>query len=405
MNIQQGGLEFPVNRTPRATASADAGVASTMGTASKRDPRIDVLRGLALLMIFVDHIPGNLLGLITLRNFGFTDAAEVFVLLAGFSSVLAYDRVFKRDGVCGGLRRVAIRLARLYLFQIGLVLTTLVIGFAWITHYGLEPTVFRQILESSVAGLAHAVVLHAVPAYLDILPLYIVLLAGFPLIYLGLRKKPWLTLGVSATFWLATNLDATFNLPNWMGGGKWFFNPFAWQLLFTIGAASALFGANRGGALPRVTWLTWLCVAYLTFAFLQSAPWLDWNLPNLRPFAMAWPSKTHLGLLRLLDISALAYLVFSSDRLRALSGRRWLRPLTACGRHSLEVFATGCVLALLGRLLFRSHGSGLELQIAVNAVGVATLFLVGWRLDRARRMQRAQSAAQRGCFIQTACAA
>jgi OpgC protein len=48
---------------------------------SKRDPRIDVLRGMALLMIFVDHIPGNVLSLVTLHNFGFSDAAEVFVLL------------------------------------------------------------------------------------------------------------------------------------------------------------------------------------------------------------------------------------------------------------------------------------------------------------------------------------
>jgi hypothetical protein len=74
--------------------------------ASKRDPRIDVLRGIALLMIFVDHIPGNTLGLVTLHNFGFADAAEVFVLLAGMSSMFAYGRVFERDGALGGLRRI-----------------------------------------------------------------------------------------------------------------------------------------------------------------------------------------------------------------------------------------------------------------------------------------------------------
>ncbi len=58
--------------------------------ASKRDLRVDVLRGISLLMIFIDHIPDNSLGLVTIHNFGFSDAAEVFVLLAGFSSMLAY---------------------------------------------------------------------------------------------------------------------------------------------------------------------------------------------------------------------------------------------------------------------------------------------------------------------------
>jgi hypothetical protein len=63
-----------------------------------RDPRVDLLRGVALLTIFVDHVPGNLLGYLTFRNFGFSDAAELFVVLAGFSSMMAYGGAFERDG-------------------------------------------------------------------------------------------------------------------------------------------------------------------------------------------------------------------------------------------------------------------------------------------------------------------
>jgi hypothetical protein len=66
--------------------------------ANDRDLRIDFLRGLALLFIFIDHIPDNGLAHFTLRNFGFADAAEVFVLLAGFSAVLAYKRSFPGPG-------------------------------------------------------------------------------------------------------------------------------------------------------------------------------------------------------------------------------------------------------------------------------------------------------------------
>src|SRR5476651_1263924 len=102
--------------------------------ASKRDPRVDVFRGLALLMIFVDHIPNNALSLVTIRNFGFSDAAEIFVLLAGFSSMTAYGGVFERDGAGSGLRRIFLRLTRLYLVQVGLLFITLGVVLIWTTH-------------------------------------------------------------------------------------------------------------------------------------------------------------------------------------------------------------------------------------------------------------------------------
>ena len=59
-----------------------------------RDHRVDALRGAALLMMFVDHIPQNLLNRFTMRNVGFADAAEGSVLLAGYASWLAYGRSF-----------------------------------------------------------------------------------------------------------------------------------------------------------------------------------------------------------------------------------------------------------------------------------------------------------------------
>src|SRR5271157_4567930 len=91
-----------------------------------RDSRVDALRGIALLMIFIDHVPGNVLSLVTLRNFGFADSAELFVLLAGFASMVAYGGSFDRNGVLHGLRRVLMRCLRLYLFQALLLAAVLV---------------------------------------------------------------------------------------------------------------------------------------------------------------------------------------------------------------------------------------------------------------------------------------
>ena len=352
---------------------------------SKRDPRVDVFRGMALLMIFVDHIPNNALSLVTIRNFGFSDAAEIFVLLAGFSSMLAYGGVFDRDGANSGLRRIFLRLGRLYLFQVGLLLITLGVVLIWTTHYQMQPRIVAPILNAPIAGLAHALTLHAVPSYLDILPLYIVVLAAFPLIYVGMRKNLSLTLGVSAALWLAANLGGNLNLPNWIDGKSWTFDPFAWQFLFTFGAALATVSTAHDGALPRAKWFAWLCGAYLGFAFVVSAPWAAWHLPSLQSLTMPTPDKTHLDVLRILDMLALTYLILSSTRLRILAGSRSLRLLEACGRHSLEVFAVGCVLALFGRLLFRTFGTGLAMQIAVNAVGLSIMCLVVLWLERRRR--------------------
>ena len=175
-----------------------------------------------------------------------------------------------------------------------------------------------------------------------------------------------------------------------MDGREWFFNPFAWQFLFTIGAALAMVVAVHGGTLPRARWLAWLCAAYLGSAFLESVPWVDWHLPDLRPFALPPPDKTRLAALRILDILALAYLLLTSAWLRAPAARRIFRPLEACGRHSLEIFALGCILALFGRLVFRTYGAGLDSQIAVNAFGIAMMLVLGMWLEKERMRARAR---------------
>jgi hypothetical protein len=351
---------------------------------SKRDPTIDVLRGAALLMIFVDHSPGNVLSMATLHNFGFSDAAEVFVFLAGMSAMLAYGKGFERNGAFAGLRRIIRRCARIYFFQIGLLLTTLIVVPLWTTHYQLQSNCFGLILDTPVSVFIRGLLLQALPSYLDILPLYLALFAAFPLIYFGLRFNLWLTLTLSATLWLVANLDPDLNFPNWINHSHWFFDPFAWQFLFTFGAVFASLGAANKGALPRIRWIAWLCVVYLGFAFLEAAPWAQWNLPDLRPFALATPDKTLLAPLRLLDILSFAYLLFSVDQLRAFANWKIFRPLEVCGRHSLEVFAVGCIGALFGRLLFRTHGVGLETQVAINVVGISMMCLIGLWLEKGR---------------------
>jgi hypothetical protein len=327
-------------------------------------------------MIFVDHIPGNVLSFATMHNFGFSDAAELFVLIAGMSSMLAYGKAFETEGAVTGFNRIIRRWMRLYVIQIGLFLTTLVVVFAWSKYYNIEPTIVRPFLDDPLSGIVHGLALRAVPTYLDILPLYLALFAAFPLIYAGLRVAPLLMIGVSAALWAAANAEPSLNLPNWADHGYWFFNPFAWQFLFTIGATLGMSLAACGGELPYLRSVVWLSTAYLIFALLQSAPWATWHLPDLRLITIAPPDQTSLAPLRLLNILALAYLILSSTAVRVIAGWRLFRPVDLCGRHSLEVFATGCVAALFGRLLFRTFGHDLWLQLPVNTAGFAAMWAV-----------------------------
>lgn len=214
--------------------------------------------------------------------------------------------------------------------------------------------------------------------------LHIFLFATFPLVYFGLKASPAATVAVSASIWLAANLYSDLNLPNWITGAGWFFDPFAWQFLFTIGAALAIVSTRFGGNLPRIRWLVWSCVFYLIFALLEGATWRDWNLPDLRSIRIAPPDKTHLHVLRLLEMLALTYLVLSSAAFRAFVRHSVFKPIEACGRQSLEVFAAGCAFALFGRLLFRTYGEGVGIQVAVNLAGLAAMFSLALYLEHWR---------------------
>ncbi len=359
-----------------------------------RDPRVDLLRGIALLMIFIDHIPDNRLGYLTMRNFGFADAAELFVVFAGFSAMAAYGRTFERAGARAGIVKVLMRCLKLYEVQVGLLIVTLCVVKLWTGLNGTQSLILGPMLKDGLSGALRGVTLEALPAYLDILPLYLVLLALFPLVYWGLRRSLAATVCVSALIYVSANVWHI-NLPNVVDTsvrGAWFFNPFAWQFIFVIGAALATV-TTRDGELPWHPGIALACLAYLLFAMVAAAPWQLW--PN--DWAGGLPleilgnnPKGYLTPLRLLNGVAVVYLALTSLTLRRFCGLMFLRPVIACGRHSLEVFALGSLMALFGRLAFRSLGTDWHIQLIVNAVGMVSMVALALTLDRRRRRAKAR---------------
>ena len=348
-----------------------------------RDSRVDALRGIALIMIFIDHLPSNPLSLVTLHSFGFCDAAELFVLLAGFSSMVAYGGSFDRNGVVIGLRRVFLRVVRLYLFQAVLLLVVLVGG--WLRDFAIEPEGIVPYLRDGLTGLRHGLTLEAQPPGLNILPLYIILLSLFPLIYGVIRISPRIALLASGALWLGVNLDPSINLTQWPDGAGWYFDPFAWQFLFVIGGLGAQLLRRYGGNLPRPLWLRAAAWGYLGFALIAAAPWETWSWFSLHPIALEAPDKTVLAPLRLVNALAIVALALGSTRFRAVAKWPVLRPLVICGRNSLEVFALGTVLAMIGQQISRVHGDTMTIQLLINGVGVALMIALAVSLERVRR--------------------
>jgi len=215
--------------------------AAVSAPASKRDLRLDFFRGLALFCIFVDHIPNNILALFTLQAIGLSDAAEVFILISGYTAGLVYGGALDREGFVRSAARVYARVWQLYVAHVFLF----VVYMALVAHTtaGQPNQLYAEelgaadFLKQPDIAIVMALSLQFQPAFMDILPMYIVLLGLMPFVLAGFARAPLLTLVACAALYLAVWSTDGIEPPAYPGPGQtWFFNPAAWQLLFFFGA-------------------------------------------------------------------------------------------------------------------------------------------------------------------------
>ncbi|MBY4638932.1 OpgC domain-containing protein [Gluconacetobacter entanii] len=396
--VQAGGPHMAITPPDGAEVPRPAGVSAPTSGAGVtgvsaprvRDHRVDALRGVALLMMCIDHIPQDVLNRFTMRNVGFADAAEVFVLLAGYASWLAYGRAFSRQPWQGVVERIVRRCGRLYVFQTLMAVVTIATIRLWRQYWPVPVDFLEPELAHGLDSLWRVMLLQALPGNLNILPLYIVLLGVFaPLCWVLRRVGPWPVLAASGALWAVVNFDPSLNFPNWLDPDGWYFDPLAWQFLFVLGACASILAGRHGGSLPRWRVLAAACWAYLVFSAVESFPWMDWGLPDVRPMATPWTDKMVLSPLRLLDVLCLFYLVQSSTLATRWAQGRVGQLMAMFGRHSLEVFTLGTIIDLYGRLVFTSFGVGWGMQVAINVVGFALLWGMTRELDRRRALARA----------------
>lgn len=351
--------------------------------AGQRDARIDVIRGLALLVIFINHMPGNVVAAYMPHNFGFSDAADAFVLLSGISATLAYGNLIERRGVAIGALKLWARLWTLYIAHIAVFIIVCGVVAAAVTRTQnplyLEAINIQPFFNDTFEAVTNALTLRYQPYYLDILPLYIVLLAAFPAIYFGVRVSPAATLVFSVVLWQGAVLFGL-NLPN-AGSSGWFFNPFAWQVVFTIGVIIGR-AAQLGIAAPKLRWIDAAAVAFLLFALVV-------KLSFGNPFGVAalneWidsvqlgSDKTNLAWSRILHAAALTWLAIRwLPAGSALLSNAVGRGIAAIGRHSLDVFCVGTVLSIIGQIILAETAFALGAQLLVCLSGVTLLAGLG----------------------------
>lgn len=319
---------------------------------------IDFVRGVVLVAIMIDHVPGNALEGLTPRNFALSDSSEAFVFLSGLSVGLAYYRKALVSGLRPVTRSCFARAGHIYGFHVGLTICAVAIfgfcywlsGFTTLIEAHGRTVVFHEPLRGAigVALLSHQL------GYFNILPLYIVLMMFSPLILAVARINPLLALFTAGGAYLAVRL-LNFHLPNWPEPGGWFFNPFAWQLVFTLGVVAGI--RWRDEPLRRSPAIQAACLVLAAAGAIVVTDGLG-LCPGLHDvvFAQLDVGKQNLGAARLVNFLALAYLIATAPLLTNLARTSVGQELQRMGRHSLEVFAFGSLLSAAGQACVTAFG-------------------------------------------------
>jgi hypothetical protein len=377
---------------PRAEAAV-AAPSITLPAVGERELRLDLFRGLALWLIFLDHLPNNILAWLTLRNYGFSDATEIFIFISGYTAAFVYGRAMLNSGFVIAsariLRRVwQIYVAHVFLFTIFLAEISYVATRFENPLYSEEMGILDFLKQPDVT-IIQALILRFRPVNMDVLPLYIVLMLFLPIILWLMKWRTDVTLVLSAALYVLTwYFDLYLSAyPN----GVWFFNPFAWQLLFVFGAWCALGGAQRMSRVLASPVALWICIAYLAFGFVIAMIWnfppqLGHLMPKWLEHWMYPVDKTNLDVLRFAHFLALAAITvrFLPKDWPPLKSR-WLRPLILCGQHSLEIFCLGVFLAFAGHFVLAEVRSGPLMQVVVSLGGILVMSAMAWVISWYKR--------------------
>ncbi|MGC9550649.1 OpgC domain-containing protein [Vibrio metoecus] len=324
----------------------------------KRIPALDSIRGLLLVLITFNHLiwysgGTTILQIFTHEPIGVFGAAEGFIFMSGLLAGMVYSRREYSDRQA--TNKVWHRAFTIYKYH----MAALFIAMLWFllgSHYFAEQVTvfggsFSNLPNMPFMTMLMSFLLLNKPAYLEILPLYIMYMLVFPLALYGFRRGylKWV-LALSVVVWASSGwIQSSMLTPMFKSLSAeyipelGYFDPFAWQLLLFFGGALG-YSKRQGDLVWYHPKLTWLCAVIALLIFMAYRDLLT-PLGITKKMVYAASSKPELGWLRVLSLSVWIYLI--SVVIRFFPTALVYEPLSYLGRHSLQVFTWQTVLIFI----------------------------------------------------------
>lgn len=365
------------------TSTTNAEIAKADG-----DLRIALLLGIANWFLFLDHIPHNVVGALTMRNFGFSGATDLFVFVGGYAVTLFYARMTLERGFLVAATRIFKRVWQLYAAYIVLFVIYVEL-ISYVATRTAAPEIINEFnitgfIDHPIRTLIYGLFLQAKPLNLDVLQLTIALMAFQPIVVFGLLYVPNVTVVASVTLYAAGRL-LDWNLTSYPYG-DWYLNPFCWQLLFVMGGWLALIGTRYAPAIRAMQAapaLRAMALLYLLFALTvvssSDIPALAQMMPGGLSDMLLPNDREDVAPHRILHFLTLTFLF------TWLVPRDWgylrshaLQPIIKCGEEWLAVFCAGVFLSFAAHLILITGPYSLARQVAVSIAGIAAMTAVAY---------------------------
>ena len=327
---------------------------------------IDALRGLMLVLMTFTHLPTRFASPVG-QPLGFVSSAEGFVFLSAFMCGWIYSERARRDGLSRMRGALWKRAAALYVCQIGLLtfLLTIVASIARAHGQTAITDLISFFSKDPATALTAGFALVYNPPLLDILPMYVVLLAVTPLLLsYALRRSWWPIFALSAVLWTLAQFGAGralyqsfaaaigLALPVTETGA---FSLLAWQFLWIgglwLGSLKAT-DAPRGFAAPHWAVAPAIAVAVVCLVWRHVTGQVPVPHDGAHALNLLF-DKWQLAPLRLVNFLALLVLVLRFGPW--LARRVPLQFLARLGAASLPVFCAHLVICLLALAILGDH--------------------------------------------------
>lgn len=356
----------------------------------QRVDEIDFWRGLALIIIFINHFQGNVVSFVTPKNYGFSDSAEAFVFLSGLSTSLAYKKYFSGFDYKNGCIRILRQVNKIYTSHI--ILTIIAILFYLALSHAIKITEILDvegrgsILNKPIGTIVGIFSLTHQLGYFNILPLYVLFLLISPvLLFLGAWNR-WLMIFLSLSIYILARLF-DLNIPSWPEKGTWYFNPLAWQLLFTLGV---FFGFRMGDSklhianfIYNLALIFTLIAAILVSNAFGTIP----GLVDVIGQGIDW-DKSQLGLIRLIDFLALACVIYNSNISDKFKTMKLYQSAKMIGRNGLLIYIIGSLLSAGGTIIKEAYSLTYFFDILYVAFGMKLLHCCAIMSDKRKSLYR-----------------